>query len=30
MYNYEKNREQVVNDLDRVIKLIHMIGCFST
>ena len=24
MYNYEKNREQVVNDLDRVIKLIHM------
>ncbi|MCI5689981.1 MAG: putrescine aminotransferase, partial [Clostridiales bacterium] len=24
MYNYEKNREQIVQDLDRVIKLIHM------
>ena len=24
MYNYEKNRDQIVKDLDRVIKLIHM------
>ena len=24
MYNYEKNRDQVVKDLDRVIRLIHM------